>query len=114
MEHSETIKNIAAALVKFNSEVETIKKDSKNPFFQSKYASLDVIIEAIKKPLESAGLSYTQFPVGKYELCTMLMHTSGEWMKSTYVMEPEKKGPQGAGMVITYQRRYALSAVLGS
>jgi hypothetical protein len=43
----------------------------------------------------------------------MLMHSSGEWISESYEMEPTKHDPQGAGSVITYQRRYALGAVLG-
>ena len=34
-------------------------------------------------------------------------------MLSDYTMKPVKDDPQGKGSVITYQRRYALSAVLG-
>src|SRR5690606_19226633 len=48
-----------------------------------------------------------------YELTTMLMHVSGEWLAETYEMQPTKHDPQGAGSVITYQRRYALGAILG-
>ena len=43
----------------------------------------------------------------------MLMHTSGEWLAESYFMKPSKDDPQGAGSVITYQRRYALGAILG-
>jgi hypothetical protein len=43
----------------------------------------------------------------------MLLHTSGEWISESYEMEPTKHDPQGAGSVITYQRRYALGAILG-
>jgi hypothetical protein len=41
------------------------------------------------------------------------MHTSGEWLSESYEMVPSKNDPQGAGAVITYQRRYALGAILG-
>jgi hypothetical protein len=52
-------------------------------------------------------------PKGKYGLETMIMHSSGEWMSGEYEMKPTKEDPQNAGSVITYQRRYALGAVLG-
>jgi hypothetical protein len=67
----------------------------------------------VKQPLVDNGLSFVQFPRGKYGLETMLMHTSGEWLSQSYEMEPTKRDPQGAGSVITYQRRYALGAILG-
>lgn len=113
MEKSESIKELAIALCKFQSEVETIQKTETNPFFKSKYASLADILNVIRQPLADNGISFVQFPKGKYGLDTMLLHTSGEWMSESYEMEPTKHDPQGAGSVITYQRRYALGAILG-
>jgi len=113
MEKSTEIKNLATALCEFQGAVETIKKGETNPFFKSKYASLNDILNVIRQPLADNGLSFVQFPKGKYGLDTMLMHTSGEWLSESYEMEPTKHDPQGAGSVITYQRRYALGAILG-
>lgn len=113
MEKSESIKNIAIALCEFQSAVETIKKGEINPFFKSKYASLADILNVIRQPLADNGLSFVQFPKGKYCLETMLLHISGEWLSESYEMEPSKHDPQGSGSVITYQRRYALGAILG-
>ena len=113
MEKSTEIKNLAKALCDFQRDVETIKKTETNPFFKSKYASLADILNVIRQPLANNGLSFVQFPKGKYSLETMLMHTSGEWISESYEMEPTKHDPQGAGSVITYQRRYALGAILG-
>jgi len=113
MEKSTEIKNLAIALCEFQGAVETIRKTETNPFFKSKYASLSDILSVIRQPLADNGLSFVQFPRGKYGLETMLMHTSGEWLSEWYEMAPTKNDPQGAGSVITYQRRYALGAVLG-
>ena len=113
MEKSDSIKNLATALCKFQGEVEKIKKTETNPFFKSKYASLSDILDVIRQPLADNGLSFVQFPSGLYGLTTMLMHESGEWLSESYTMEPSKKDPQGAGSVITYQRRHALGAILG-
>jgi hypothetical protein len=113
MEKSESIKEIATALCKFQGEVETIRKSETNPFFKSKYASLADILNVIRKPLSDNGLSFVQFPKGQCLLETMLMHISGEWMLESYEMKPTKNDPQGLGSVITYQRRYALGAILG-
>jgi len=47
-------------------------------------------------------------------MTTILMHAdSGEFLEGTFKMTPSKNDPQGQGSVITYQRRYALGAVLG-
>jgi hypothetical protein len=113
MEKSESIKELATALCKFQGAVEKIKKSELNPFFKSKYADLSSILDVIRTPLSENGLSFVQFPKAEYELETMLMHTSGEWMSETYKMTPVKNDPQGMGSVITYQRRYALGAILG-
>jgi hypothetical protein len=113
MEYSESIKELAAALCKFHAQVGKVKKGNENPFFKSKYADLSSILDAIEEPLHQNELTFVQFPVGEHEMTTMLMHTSGEWIKGTYTMTPTKKDPQGLGSVITYQRRYALGAILG-
>lgn len=113
MNKSESIAEISKALVSFHSKVQAVKKDATNPFFKSKYATLDSFIETINKPLEESGLSYSQFPDGVNGLTTILMHSSGEWIESRYDMTPAKNDPQGLGSAITYMRRYALGAVLG-
>ncbi len=71
------------------------------------------ILDVIREPLSANGLSFVQLPKSKNELTTMLMHSSGEWMSETYEMTPVKTDPQSMGSVITYQRRYALGAILG-
>jgi len=113
MEKSESIKNIASALCKFQGTVETIVKTATNPFFKSKYANLADILDVIREPLQVNGLSFVQFPEGESGLTTMLMHESGEHITATYIMKPVKNDPQGQGSAITYQRRYALGAILG-
>ena len=114
MQKSESIKNLASALITFHVKVDKVKKDALNPFFKSKYASLSNILEAINEPLNESGLSFAQFPSGENGLSTILMHAeSGEFIEADYTMQPVKNDPQGKGSVITYQRRYALSAILG-
>jgi hypothetical protein len=99
-------------MILFQVKVESIKKDAKNPFFKSSYASLSNILDAIKEPLIESGLSILQFPTGDYGLTTILLHESGEYLKSEYTMRPVKDDPQGRGSAITYARRYALASVL--
>ncbi len=49
MNKSESIKNIASALVKFQASVSKVAKESNNPFFKKKYASLANILDTIQK-----------------------------------------------------------------
>jgi hypothetical protein len=113
MEKSQTIKEIATALCNFHKEVSKVKKSETNPFFKSKYADLSSILDVIREPLINNNLSFVQFPTGENQLTTLLMHSSGEWIQGEYKMTPTKNDPQGLGSVITYQRRYALGAILG-
>lgn len=113
MDKSPTIKELATALCKFQSEVSAVKKDGNNPYFKSKYATLENILETIKTPLKNAGLSFVQLPCGDNELSTIIMHISGEFIQSVVKMNPKDNTPQGQGSAITYMRRYALSSALG-
>jgi len=114
---SESIKEIAVALAKFNAKVQRIEKDSTNPHFKNKYASLDGIMDEVRPMLAEEGLSVLQMPSGldgRLKLTTMLIHTSGEWIESAPIeMQPVKSDPQGIGSATTYARRYSLCAFLG-
>jgi len=112
MKKSESIEQIAKALITFHVKCDTIRKDAKNPFFKSTYASLTNILDAINEPLIECGLSISQFPTGTDGLTTILMHQSGEYIAGEYSMRPAKDDPQGRGSAITYQRRYAIASVL--
>lgn len=112
MNKSNTLSALAKAMILFQVKVESIKKDASNPFFKSKYASLSNILDAIKEPLIESGLTVMQFPTGDYGLSTLIVHESGEYLRSEYSMKPVKDDPQGRGSAITYARRYALAAAL--
>ena len=45
------MKALAAALVEFQKNAPTIHKDSTNPHFKNRYASLDAIMYAVRGPL---------------------------------------------------------------
>lgn len=112
MEKSESIAELAVAFAKFQGEIGSVEKDGKNPFFKSKYATLENIINTVKPVLGKHGLSYAQFPSGE-GLTTVLMHTSGQWIAQDAKITIKEQTPQGQGSAITYMRRYALSAALG-
>jgi hypothetical protein len=113
---SDSIANLAKALVAFNMEVKIIEKDAKNPHFKNDYATLDTIIDEVRPLLAKHGLVIMQFPGGDgehYTLRTMLVHESGEYIESEpLTMKPVKNDPQGIGSCTTYARRYSLSAML--
>lgn len=117
MNKSDSIKNFADAMCKFQGEVKNPPKSANNPFFKSKYTPLDVLIDQAKPLLEKNGLSYIQSCSGdgsNIVVVTLLMHSSGEWVESDpLTLKADKATAQGAGSAITYARRYALAANLG-
>lgn len=112
---SESVKELCAALVVAQAELQTVTKDAKNPYFKSNYATLEAVTETIRPVYAKYGLAIVQFPVsgdnGSYGLETRIVHKSGEWMSATAFMRPVKDDPQGVGSLITYLRRYAAQAV---
>ena len=117
MEKSESIRELAVALNKAQATLQVAKKGSENPYFHSKYADLLSVWDACRGALTSNGLSISQIAdtglEGKAVLETILMHTSGEWIKGRLPLLPVKADPQAQGSAITYARRYSLSAIVG-
>lgn len=115
MKTSDSIKNIAVALVSAQSQIKFAVKDSTNPHFKSKYANINSVIDAVKKPLNDNGIAILQSlspsDDGKLHLTTRLIHSSGEWIEDTAVCPIQKQDPQGLGSAISYIRRYSLSAL---
>jgi hypothetical protein len=117
IETSPTIIELTKALHKAQSSLHGVVKDAKNPHFKNRYATLEAVIDAAKPALQANGFAFTQAPGalvdGALEITTMLMHSSGEWLRSTLHVPLQKKDPQGVGSAITYGSRYALMATLG-
>ena len=118
MRKSESISELSKALAKFQEEVKQPLKDKNNPFFKSKYVPLENVVEAITDVAPKNGLSFVQWALndenGRVGVATMLMHESGEWIEFDAVhMKADKETAQGAGALITYLKRYSLSAVFG-
>jgi len=113
---SDKIDKLAAALTKAQSEMKGAEKKSVNPFFNSGYADLHTVIESSFPHLTKYGLSVIQgndSKPGEFFVTTMLLHESGQWIKSRLKMPIEKITAQSIGSTITYGRRYGLSAITG-
>lgn len=112
---STDIGELASALTSAQAEFTPIDKNATNPFFKSKYADLASIIAGIKPVLAKYGLAVTQPMRPNTEAATVetiLMHKSGQWIKSCISLKPKANSPQEMGSAITYARRYSLSAIL--
>lgn len=117
MNKSESITKLAVALAKFQGEVKNPSNTATNPFFHSKYAPLETVLNTVRPLLSKHGLSIVQAPStseGYIDITTTLIHESGEYMEFPPLsLKMDKVTAQGAGSSITYARRYALSAILG-
>lgn len=116
---SDSIKELAAALAKAQAAMGGALKDSKNPAFNSKYADLSSVVDAIKPHLSTNGIAYMQFPVtndkDEVGVETILMHASGEYIHSdpSFFIPVAKANAHGFGSALTYARRYALASACG-
>lgn len=94
----------------------TCIKNAENPYFNSKYADLGTVVQALKEPLEKAGLGY-HFRVDN------TIEGNG-WMVVLDVVDIEEDKtllisffpitstePQKMGSAITYAKRYLLTTV---
>jgi len=116
MEHSESIAKLAPALVKANAAVQHATKDSSNPHFKSRFASLNSVVDTVKPAYAAQGLTVVQMPGfsdGHATLETIVLHESGEWISGLSGSPLQKNDPQGVGSANTYLRRQSLSAVAG-
>lgn len=116
MKTSETISKFSTAFTKAQNLMGSAKKGSDNPFFRSKYADLAAVLEAVKEPLNSSGISILQpvsFENGFHHVTTMLLHESGEFISETMKLEITKNDMQALGSAISYARRYSLQSITG-
>lgn len=117
MEMSDKINALAEALAKAQGEMKNAAKSSDNPYFKSKYADLAEVLNVAREPLSKNGLSIMQanegVANGYMSVTTLLMHSSGQYIKSTGSFPVGKQDAQGNGSALTYARRYSLAAMLG-
>ncbi len=123
MKQSESINEIATALVKAQAAIGAVLKDKTGKIetksgkgYEYNYSDLASVIEAIKKPLNDCGIAFVQ-GVGKSEtgalVTTMLLHISGQWLSEETYIPVAQTTPQAFGSAITYAKRYGLQAFTG-
>jgi len=108
------------ALAKAQAEMSNVIKDSANPHFRSKFASLAAVRDVVIPALSAQGISIVQMPGntedGRVSIRTMLLHESGTLDCGTVATTVTVRGgneAQALGSALTYLRRYALSAIAG-
>ena len=129
---SEQKNEIFSAVAKAQGKIMSANKDSKNPFYNSKYADLASVWEACRDSLSENGICVLQStqvtPEKETYLCTTLGHGSGQWIMSEIKLDIPPPGSveinkfgkevkvnimQALGSIMTYQKRYQLCSLVG-
>ncbi len=115
-ESSQDIGKLFEALSKAQGAMDPAVLDKINPHFNSKFASLKSVKDAIKIPFAENGLTTSQQVFShenNYYVRTVLGHTSGQWTANTVKLLLSKQDMQGLGSAISYAKRYSIAAVAG-
>jgi len=108
--------SIYKKLLAVQKEVGAISKDSKNPFFKSKYFDINKLIEVVNPVLSSNGLVLLQ-PIEDNKVFSKIFDSEAKQGEKVCVESclelPNLTDPQKIGSAISYYRRYTLSSLLG-
>lgn len=124
---SETNTTISKSLVAAWGAVTTPKhntnvtvKTKTGGSYEFSYTDLEGIFDALKVVYKENGIAVLQTPKTFFQdgtlmvsVETMLLHESGEWVKSEPLSVPASNNMQDLGGQITYMKRYSLSAISG-
>jgi hypothetical protein len=125
MERSEDISQLMTALAKAQGEIGeiprnktvTVRPKSGGLEYTFKYASLDAILNAIKKPLSDNGIARTQVlshdADGGFFVLTTSLYCGNQFISSKVPLIAAEGSNQQFGSALTYMKRYALAAMLG-
>jgi len=103
--------SINEKLFKLQNEIGAISKDSKNPFYKSKYFDINSLIDALKPHLQKHGLLLIQPIEGGTVNSRIIDIETGDHYESSMEL-PNISDPQKMGSAVTYYRRYTLQSLL--
>lgn len=116
---SENIDELATALSEFQGSVSQPKLDKEVKVktktgndYKFRYADLAACMKSAAPALKATGLSVVQL-VCNGKLITMLLHKSGQWIKSVVLLPQQTGDYQAFGSALTYLKRYTYCAILG-
>lgn len=94
------------------NEIGKISKDSKNPFYNSKYFDINTLLKQLHPILCNHRLLLTQ-PIVEGMVVTRITCLDSNLSIDSSLELPEIMDPQKKGSAITYYRRYTLVSLLG-
>ena len=104
--------SINEKLFNLQQEIGTISKDTKNPFYKSKYFDINSLIKQLQPLLKKHRLLLLQ-PIEEDMVYSKLICVDGTGGVISALKLPEITDPQKLGSCITYYRRYTLASLLG-
>ena len=113
MATSKATRNIQSVMQQAHGMMDTVKKNSKNPFFKSNYADINIVLETINPVCETLGLVVFQAPRiidGNDVLYTKisLADNPSEFFEGELRLLLPSADMQKLGSAVTYARRYSL------
>lgn len=114
MRTSQNTDCIYPAFIKAQREMGKLAKDSENPFFKSKYASLEAVLEVVKPVFLQNGIAICQGSGTSgtgINVITRLIHESGQYIETDFPLPLSKQDAQAAGSASSYGRRYSLKGL---
>lgn len=118
MRTSDETNKIYPAFIKAQKEMGKLAKDSENPYFKSKYASLEAVLDVVKPIFlandiaicQGSGTNGANGNTG-INVITRLIHDSGQWIETDCPIPLSKQDAQAAGSASSYGRRYSLKGL---
>ena len=105
-----------AAIAQAQGEVENATKSATNPHFKSRYADLAEVLNTVRPTFARHGLAIVQSVSTEQQLVTVattIAHKEGGFVTSSLSCPAPTSKVQDLGSIVTYLRRYSLSAMAG-
>jgi len=113
----EQTNNIYAALARAQATYTSAQKGGYNPHYKSSFSTFEDLVLASRESLSREGLSVSQYlhsEDDKEHLITLLMHSSGEIIKSKVrIYVKDNTDIQKFGSAMTYLKRYVYASICG-
>lgn len=107
MQKSDSIANLAGAMLALHRDIENPRFDKSNNFIGNPYVSQYALTMMLRPLLCKHNLVFMQFPKTGGIIANILMHApSGEWIWVDGGVEPKSDDPQAGGSAFSYSKRY--------
>lgn len=115
---SNELEKLFVSLSKVQKNLQVATPNKKNGFYNdSPYADLAEVVKTARKVLTDNGFAVFQRVIVDKDkdsiLHTTLCHSSGQWIESTMLINPDRKGVHAFGAALTFFKRYAFAAITG-